>query len=663
MAGSISTRILLSGGKEFANQFKTIASNVKEATSSLKLLDKSMEQNGTTADGLRNRISQLTRVYDLHESAITLIENRMREMAATGKLTEQQQAEFTNEINNHRIAQREVADQLSATTEQLERLGAQTDETEKEMRELGSETKGAGKALGDDLPNDTAKSIVKLQELVKVAKTVGRWIWNVGKDAVEYNAEMERYSATISAFFRTSGQGAEEAQHNTEVLIQNQKDLATQIGIGADVLIDANKMLIASGINGTRSQQAVSSLAKAIVATGGGNDELARMVQNLQQIQNVGKASATDIKQFGMAGVDVYSLLADSTGKTVEELKKMDITFDMIVDALNVATQEGGKFFEASQVGATTLEGKYNVLKTTIRDGLGTAFQPLNDTLRDEIIPKAQELADGIDWEALGVMMSDAAKLASEAFGVLAETIGTVAEVYVTIKGAIDDWGNVSERVTNDVSQGYIGMAGSFKKAYDNELRFSQGTVPVVRNVRDMTSQVNQSIAGIPTSIDRQYGPTQSASTRLGQAAKSGVSGLSSEMSRYGNEAGTGFANGLSGSVGSIMSAAASAAQAVRRYMHFSRPDEGPLRDYEEWMPDMMQGFAKGIDDNVWRVQRAASNAAGAMAAATNYSTTNFNGGINLTVNAAPGMNENQIADVVMARMQEATRRKQAVWQ
>ena len=76
-----------------------------------------------------------------------------------------------------------------------------------------------------------------------------------------------------------------------------------------------------------------------------------------------------------------------------------------------------------------------------------------------------------------------------------------------------------------------------------------------------------------------------------------------------------------------------------------------------------MEGFAKGIDDNVWRVQQAAANAAGAMAAATNYSTTNFNGGINLTVNAAPGMNENQIADVVMARMQEATRRKQAVWQ
>jgi hypothetical protein len=124
-----------------------------------------------------------------------------------------------------------------------------------------------------------------------------------------------------------------------------------------------------------------------------------------------------------------------------------------------------------------------------------------------------------------------------------------------------------------------------------------------------------------------------------------------------------GFINGIAAKVPSVGTAAARAANAVRQVMAFTRPDKGPLHEYEQWMPHMMEGFAKGIDDNVWRVQRAAANAAGAMAAATNYSTTNFNGGINLTVNAAPGMNENQIADVVMARMQEATRRKQAVWQ
>jgi len=636
MAGSISTRILLSGGKEFANQFKTIASNVKEATSSLKLLDKSMEQNGTTADGLKNRISQLTRVYDLHESAINLIENRMREMAATGKLTEQQQAEFTNEINNHRIAQREVADQIYKTTQELDKYGTEADQAEKETKELGTAQKDTGMDTST-FAGQIAVATVGLQELVNVAKQVGKKIYEVGKAAVDYNSQMERYNATISAFFRTSGQSAEEAQRNTESLIQNQKDLAIQIGLGVDTLVDANKMLIASGTSGERSQQAVSALAKAIVATGGGNDELTRMVANLQQIQNYGKASATDMRQFAYAGVDVYSLLADSTGKSVEELKEMDITFDMIVDALTQATTEGGKFFEASQVGAQTLEGKISSLQSTVRDKLGTAFQPVNDALRDEVIPACLELVDQIDWDQFGADVAAATETAVKALGAMKEAISWVIintqkwrKSYDTVSEGL----TMTERRHNSLARGILADMGLIDE---------KETV-VTRSLANMANNLRVQIENA-------------------QAQARGLANVANESYTWGVHMIDGFINGIAAKVPSVGTAAARAANAVRQVMAFTRPDKGPLHEYEQWMPHMMEGFAKGIDDNVWRVQQAAANAAGAMAAATNYSTTNFNGGINLTVNAAPGMNENQIADVVMARMQEATRRKQAVWQ
>ncbi len=39
-------------------------------------------------------------------------------------------------------------------------------------------------------------------------------------------------------------------------------------------------------------------------------------------------------------------------------------------------------------------------------------------------------------------------------------------------------------------------------------------------------------------------------------------------------------------------------ADTVSDYLHFSRPDKGPLREYEEWMPDMMKGLAEGIKNN-----------------------------------------------------------------
>lgn len=46
------------------------------------------------------------------------------------------------------------------------------------------------------------------------------------------------------------------------------------------------------------------------------------MAQNLQQIKNAGKATAADIKQFAYAGIDVYGILADYTGKSTAEVQK-----------------------------------------------------------------------------------------------------------------------------------------------------------------------------------------------------------------------------------------------------------------------------------------------------------------------------------------------------
>lgn len=61
----------------------------------------------------------------------------------------------------------------------------------------------------------------------------------------------------------------------------------------------------------------------------------------------------------------------------------------------------------------------------------------------------------------------------------------------------------------------------------------------------------------------------------------------------------TSMNDGVVGSVKNVASAIASV-------IHFSRPDIGPLRSYEQWMPDFMSGLAKGIRDNLWMVEDAA---------------------------------------------------------
>ena len=54
-------------------------------------------------------------------------------------------------------------------------------------------------------------------------------------------------------------------------------------------------------------------------------------------------------------------------------------------------------------------------------------------------------------------------------------------------------------------------------------------------------------------------------------------------------------------------------ADTIKSYLHFSVPDVGPLTDYESWMPDFIQGMAKGIDDNKYRLVDAVQSMAGDM--------------------------------------------------
>lgn len=57
-----------------------------------------------------------------------------------------------------------------------------------------------------------------------------------------------------------------------------------------------------------------------------------------------------------------------------------------------------------------------------------------------------------------------------------------------------------------------------------------------------------------------------------------------------------GFGNGIMGALGDLQNRVNSVASSIRSRLHFSRPDEGPLRDYETWMPDMIKGMADSLE-------------------------------------------------------------------
>lgn len=129
-------------------------------------------------------------------------------------------------------------------------------------------------------------------------------------------------------------------------------------------LIKANQLLVSAGVSTEDARDQIKALGNAIAATGGGTAELNRLGVNLQQIKAVGKASALDIKQFAFAGINIYQLLADATGKNVDEVKEMEISYELLTEALAKASQEGGMFEGAMANQANSLQG----LKSNLED-------------------------------------------------------------------------------------------------------------------------------------------------------------------------------------------------------------------------------------------------------------------------------------------------------
>lgn len=114
------------------------------------------------------------------------------------------------------------------------------------------------------------------------------------------------------------------------------------------------------------------------------------------------------------------------------------------------------------------------------------------------------------------------------------------------------------------------------------------------------------------------------------------------------------MAAGIREAASNIRDAASNIADNIRSYIHFSEPDEGPLSDFHTYMPDMMSQLAEGMLDNRMIVSNAALTVAGDIAGNIQPTTTTNNtnvGGVTIVVNGADGQDVNELADIVMEKI------------
>ena len=95
--------------------------------------------------------------------------------------------------------------------------------------------------------------------------------------------------------------------------------------------------------------------------------------------------------------------------------------------------------------------------------------------------------------------------------------------------------------------------------------------------------------------------------------AVSFITGLASAAYTWGSDIISGIVDGIESCIDKVKNAVINVAETIRSFLHFSVPDEGPLTDYESWMPDFMSGLAKGIKKSRSMIAKAVDGVASDM--------------------------------------------------
>lgn len=185
--------------------------------------------------------------------------------------------------------------------------------------------------------------------------------------------------------------------------------------------------------------------------------------------------------------------------------------------------------------------------------------------------------------------------------------------------------------------------------------RFNQIKDNTIRDVNALKDGAINAFNTLKSGIANTIGNIYTTIVNGFQNAISFITSLPGQAINWGRDIINGIVDGIHDAFDNLVGAVSDIAETIASYIHFSVPDKGPLRFFNSYMPDMMSQLAKGIENNMPKVERAMGDLAGTMmpslgeAAGT---TTNTNT-VSINVYGAQGQDVSQLADIIEQRISD----------
>lgn len=235
----------------------------------------------------------------------------------------------------------------------------------------------------------------------------------------------------------------------------------------------------------------------------------------------------------------------------------------------------------------------FNVIKTLV-----TTYFNIYKTIIQTVLTVIQTVITTV-WNTIKTVITTVLNAIKSIFSTVWNAIKTIISAVVSgIKGLITgDFTAVKNSITtimNTIKSTISTIWNTIKSTISTVLGAIKGAVTSVFN-------------GIVNAVKGAMGNVLNAVKSGFSNVKSHITGLASQAFTWGKDLIMGIVNGIKSCIGAVGDAVKSVADKIKSFLHFSVPDEGPLTDYESWMPDFMGGLAKGIEKSRGMIQKAVS--------------------------------------------------------
>ncbi|MDE6833816.1 MAG: phage tail tape measure protein, partial [Ruminococcus sp.] len=220
----------------------------------------------------------------------------------------------------------------------------------------------------------------------------------------------------------------------------------------------------------------------------------------------------------------------------------------------------------------------------TIQNAVGGAMDWISDKIQtiwnaitEFLTPILEGIRDFFEsiWTAIYNTVTTVWTAIKDFFISVFETISSiVSTVWEGIKTTISNILNGIKTVVSDIWN-------SIKTTVSNIMTSIKNTVSSIWN--SVKSAISEKITAIKDTIVDGF-----------NNAVNFVKNLASEAGSWGKDIISGIVSGIKSKIEDVADAVKGVADKIRSFLHFSVPDEGPLTDFESWMPDFMQGLADG---------------------------------------------------------------------